>query len=263
MYTKHLPIGPYRTLASLAALCTLFTSGNIASAQTQAAAAPTNTAPTKIPWDTTAAVGVTLTRGNSRTFLATFGLDTKRKWNKNEAMFGIGAGYGDDKGVQNTEFVNGFGQYNRLFSDRCYGGLRVDGSYDGIAGLDYRVRISPLAGYYLIKQDNMSLSVEVGPAAVFEKHKNADSETYVGFRAGERFDYKLSATTKFWEALDYVPRIDKWSEVYVLTFEAGIDAAINKHFSLRTVFQNIYDSAPSAGHLHDDMRLVAGAAYKF
>jgi len=46
-------------------------------------AAPAATAPAEPPppkWDTTAAAAVTLTRGNSETFMATLSLDTKRKW---------------------------------------------------------------------------------------------------------------------------------------------------------------------------------------
>ena len=36
-------------------------------------------------WVTTAAAALTLTRGNSETFLATLSLDTKAKWEKDEA----------------------------------------------------------------------------------------------------------------------------------------------------------------------------------
>ena len=35
-------------------------------------------------WVTTAAAGLTLTRGNSENFLATLSLDTKRKWERDE-----------------------------------------------------------------------------------------------------------------------------------------------------------------------------------
>ena len=236
---------------------------SLVSAQHQTAAATNAPPPPKHPWETTAAAGLTLTRGNSKTLLATLSLDSKRKWEGNEALFGIAGGYGEDKDTKNTEFVNAFGQYNRLFSHRFYGGLRLDGVYDGIAQLDYRVRLSPLAGYYLIKETNTTLVVETGPSAVFEKHRGQGEETYLGFRAGERFEHKLSASTRLWESLDYVPRVDAWTEKYVITAEAGIDSAINKHWSLRVLFQDVYDSAPTAGRTSNDMRLVAGAAYKF
>ncbi len=90
---------------------------------------------------------MTLTRGNSRTLLATLSLDAVRKWEQNEALFNIAGGYGEDKDVKNTEFIQGAAQWNHLFTDRFYAGLRLDAIYDGIAQLDYRVRLTPVAGY--------------------------------------------------------------------------------------------------------------------
>jgi putative salt-induced outer membrane protein YdiY len=235
----------------------------LASAQAQAVAPAPNTN----RWESTAAAAITLTRGNSESFMGTLSLDTKRKWERDEAAFGIAGGYGesttDDVYTKNTEFIKGFGQYNHLFSDRFYGGLRLDGEYDGIAGVDYRFKISPLAGYYLIKNDKMTLAVEAGPALVFENLESEPSRSYWAARFGERFEYKITPTTKFWESLDYIPQIDRWSENYLLNFEAGIDTAITKHWSLRVVFQDMYASEPAAGRKHNDLRLLAGTAYKF
>jgi putative salt-induced outer membrane protein YdiY len=235
----------------------------LASGQDQNAPTTNAPPPPKDPWETTAAAGFTLTRGNSRTELATLSLDTKRKWDSNEALAGAQAGYGEDRDVRNTDFATAFAQYNRLFTERFYAGLRVSFNYDGIADLSYRVTVSPLAGYYLIKSTNTTLSVEVGPALVCEKFEHQDPDSYWGFRAGERFDHKLSATTKIWESISYVPQVDRWSQNYVLTGEAGIDAAITKQWSLRVVFQDIYDSLPAKGRLKNDVRLIAGTAYKF
>ena len=74
----------------------------ITSAQGQAAAAPPPPPPETLAWVTTAAAGVTLTRGNSDTFLATLSLDTKRKWEKDEVDLGVSGGYGDNT-VNNVE----------------------------------------------------------------------------------------------------------------------------------------------------------------
>ena len=250
---------PQRGLALATAL---FIGTGLASGQDQNLPA-TNAPPPKSPWETTAAAGLTLTRGNSQTELATLSLDTKRKWDKNELLFGVGVGYGKDHSVENTEFVTAFGQYNRLMTDRFYIGLRASYNYDGIADLTYRVSVGPLAGYYLIKATNTTLTVEAGPSAVFEKFQDQSENTYVGLRLGERFEQKLSATTKFWQSLSYVPEVDKWSEKYIITAEAGIDAAITKQWSLRVVAQDIYDSEPATGREHNDMRLIAGTAFKF
>jgi len=77
----------------------------------------------RIPGKPPPPAGLTLTKGNSDTLLITLGLDTKRKWERNEAAFGVAGGYGENNNVKNNEFVTAFGQYNRLFTERLYAGL--------------------------------------------------------------------------------------------------------------------------------------------
>ena len=241
---------------------TLLLTGSIA-----LAADPAPIPAEKTNWVTTAAAGATLTRGNSENFLVTLSLDTKRVWEHDDLAFGISGGYGDsttdNKYTQNTKFLQGFGQYNYRLTERFYVGLRLDGQYDGIAGVDYRIKITPLAGYYLIKDDKMSLAAEVGPSAVFEKLQGETEDTYCAIRFAERFEYKLTATTKIWETLGYAPQVDDWVANYLLNAEVGIDAAITTHLSLRVVFQDMYASEPAPGKKNNDIRLLAGVAYKF
>lgn len=255
---------PWRTPTIATVITTaLLLAAALAQAQEEKRSLTNAPAPPKNPWETTAGAGFTLTRGNSDTMLATLTLDTKKKWAHDEAAFGAAAGYGTENDNRNADFYNAYAQYNHLFTERFYAGLRVSGNYDGIAHLSYRVTVSPLAGYYLIKNTNTTLAVEIGPAVVFEKFWYQPPDTYMAFRAAERFEQKLSATTKFWESVSYVPDVKKWSEKYVLTAEAGIDAAITKKWSLRVVGQDIYDSQPANGREKNDFRLIAGTAYKF
>ena len=92
-------------------------------------------APEKPGWETTAAAGLTLTSGTKDTFLATVGLNTGRKWERDELAFGISGGYGNDDNnptkttEDNTKFIQGYGQYNRLVHRpvlrRCAAGRRL------------------------------------------------------------------------------------------------------------------------------------------
>ena len=142
MITKQEHAGSRRAMALAVALVCV--GSGLTFAADEAAPAPQK------GWDTTAAAGATLTRGNSETFLATLSLDTKRKWENDEAGFGISGGYGESKvnnvNTKNTEFLQGYGQYNRLFTNRFYGALRLDGQYDGIAGIDTASKSAPWPG---------------------------------------------------------------------------------------------------------------------
>lgn len=225
--------------------------------------------PEKKGWETTAAAGLTLTSGTKDTMLATVGINTSRKWEKDEFALGVAGGYGEDDNnptkttTANTEFVSAFAQYNHLLTERFYVGVRLDFLYDGIANLDYRFTLSPLAGYYFIKNTNTTFAVEVGPAAVTEKYRGEESDTYFGIRFAERFEHKISDSTKIWETVSYVPQVDRWTENYVITAEAGIDTAITKKWSLRVVLQDVYTSEPGPGSEYNELRLIAGTAYKF
>ena len=244
----------------VAAAATLAIGCGVANAQTPAPEKPAE----KPKWEGAVNAGLTLTSGNSDTLLATMGANAKKKWDKNELMFGANGGYGESEDVKNADFVSAYGQFNHLFTEKFYGGVRVDGNYDGLADLTYRFNITPLAGYYFIKNDKTLLSAEVGPSLVIERYfGEADNDSYLGVRFGQKFEHKLTDTTKIWEYADYTPQIDRWAEKYLVNVEVGISTAINKTWSLRVVGQFIYDSEPAPGRQKDDLRLIAGTEYRF
>jgi hypothetical protein len=71
-------------------------------------------APKPPGWETSAAAGVTLTRGNSDTLPATLSLDTKRSGKETRLAASPPVTRNDD--TKNTEFVKGYAQYNHLFT---------------------------------------------------------------------------------------------------------------------------------------------------
>lgn len=228
-------------------------------------------APDTNRWESVASLGVTLTRGNSETFLGTIGVNSQRKWSKAEALLGANAGYGentvkDDAGNEETtttdKYAKGFGQYNYLFSDKVYGGLRVDAQYDAVAGVDYRVTLSPLVGYYLIKKPETMLGVEAGPGFVAENLSDEKSDQYVTLRLAERFEHKFGDKGKVWQSAEFLPRLEDFGD-YVLNAELGASAAITKAIELRIVLQDTYRSEPPSGRENNDLKIIAGVGYRF
>jgi putative salt-induced outer membrane protein YdiY len=229
-------------------------------ASAQEAAAPAKT------WQSSVALGATLTRGNSDSFLGTLSVESKRVWQRNELLLNAAFGYGENKVdgeyAKSQDYLRGSAQWNRLFSDRFYGGLRLTGEHDDIADLDYRLGASPMLGYYLIKNQNMSLAVEGGPSFIYER-QGGDETFYVALRFAERFEWKISKTTRVWQTAEYLPEVDDWSNNYIINFEAGIDTKITQAWSLRLVAQDTYDNEPAAGREKNDFKLLAGIAYTF
>jgi putative salt-induced outer membrane protein YdiY len=221
-------------------------------------------------WESVAAADLALTRGNSESFLATISLNTVRKWTNNEVLLGGGAGYGDNTttdaaGVKTTsktqDYLKGYGQFNHLFTERLYAGLRVEGLHDDIADINYRFTISPLAGYFLIKQTNTFLSVELGPSFVFQQ-LGEDTSSYVGLRLGERFEHKFNGGAKVWETVEFIPQVTDFNN-WIMNAEVGISAPITKSFDVRLVAQDSYNNQPAEGRLKNDLKLLAGIGYRF
>lgn len=228
-------------------------------AQVQPTPPPQTPPPPK--WEKTAAVGLTLTRGNSDTALFTGNVLGTRKSPVDEWAVGADASYGEDDGDKNNEALHGFIQYNRLFTEKWYAYGRLDGLHDAVADLEYRFTFSPGVGYYFIKNATTRLSLEGGPAFIYEK-QGTDARGYVALRAAERFEHKINDKTKIWQSLEYLPQVDDFGN-YILNAEIGVDTALTEKLSLRAFIVDTYDNEPAPGREKNDMKLVTAIAYKF
>jgi hypothetical protein len=222
-------------------------------------------------WETVATVGVTLSHGNSKNFLATGSLATKRSWSADELLMNATAGYGENttkdalgRSVDNTtdNYIRAAAQWNHLFTERIYAGVRITGEHDEIAGITYRFTATPLAGYYFVKQTNAFLSAEVGPGYVREKLFSDDVHNYLAIRFGERGEYKFKSGARIWENVEWFPKVQDFND-YFVNAEAGVSAPISKGFSVSLVMQDSYRSVPAKGKLHNDFKLIAGLSYTF
>ncbi len=213
-------------------------------------------------WETTAALGFTLTQGNSDTVLATLNVLGLKKWELNELSAGFNGSYGEAEGVQNNGLARGGIQYNRLIGDGTsyyYG--KVDLLNDAIADVNYRLSVSPGYGYYFRNDDKMTLSAEVGPGYILERVSSINDD-YLTLRVGEKFEYKISDRARVWQSLEYLPQVDDF-ENFLIVAEVGVESDLTEKMSLRVSLQDNYDNQPAAGRKSNDLRLVTGIGYKF
>ncbi len=221
-----------------------------------------NPPPTAMPaWEKSAALGLTLTRGNSDTLLTTGNILAAKKEKDNEISLGADATYGENNSVKNNEMLHGFAQYNRLFSERTYGYLRFDALHDAVADVEYRLTLSPGAGYYFIKDEITHLSTEAGPAFIYEK-QGGKSTGYIALRIAEKFEHKLNDRARIWQSLEVLPQVDNFDNT-IFIGEIGVEATLTEKLSLRTYLQDTYDNQPAPGREKNDLKLVAAVAYKF
>ena len=212
-------------------------------------------------WETSAALGLTLTKGNSDTLMFTADALTSRKYTHDELSFGVSLSYGEQNDVKNNEAAKAFGQWNHLFTDRFYGYVRAEALRDDIADIDYRITLSPGVGYYFIKNEKMLLSVEGGPGAIIEK-QGGEEQTYLVGRVAERFEYKFNDKAKVWQMAEFLPQLDDFDN-YIINAEVGVEASITARTALRAVLQDTYDNEPAPGRKKNDLKLVTSVVVKF
>lgn len=234
---------------------------------------------TNSPWEGTASVGLTVTRGNSENVLFTANAKMARKGPLNEIAFGADGAYGEstttskrdsvtflktENTTKNANFMHGFFQYNRIFDEQLYGYVRLDALHDDIADISYRIALSPGLGHYFIKKPNTRLSAEVGPGVILQRTSGAEANTdvYATLRVAERFEHKFNDSVKMWQSLEFLPQVDRFGN-YLINFEIGAEAALTKSVSLLTYLQDNYDNEPAAGRKNNDLKLVAAIGVKF
>ena len=247
-----------RTIASLLVAASVAGIHSRALAQAEAPLTPPEPPP---KWESSAFAGLTLTSGNSETVLFTANFKTQKKEKKNEWAFGLDGAYGENDSERNTAIAHAVGQYNRLFTDRWFGYMRVDALHDDIADVSYRVTAGPGIGYYVIKKKETTLAVEAGPGVVFERVGGTD-DTYMTVRIAERFEHKFGDRARIWQLLEFLPQVDEF-ENHIINAEIGVEASLTKKTLLSVVLQDTYDSQPAPGRKHNDLKLVSGITYKF
>jgi putative salt-induced outer membrane protein len=254
------------TYSSMALLCAGWGAGSaVAQTATPPATIPTNTPP---KWVSSAALGLTLTRGNSDTTTLSASANSERKWEANDLTLGIDGLYGTEKtgnakSTETADLLHGFVQENRAFTDRFYGYARIDGLHDGIADIQYRLTLAPGVGYYFIKEKTADLSLEVGPGWIDEKLGN-EYLNYATLRVAEKFHYAISDRSRVWESVEWLPQVDNFNN-YIINAEVGIEADLtkSKKLGLRCTLDDTYDNVPAAGRLKNDLKLITAIAYKF
>ena len=212
-------------------------------------------------WETTASAGLTITSGNSDSILANAQILSLKKWDQNEIRLGADATYGELDNEKNVEGLHGFGQYNRLFTERAYGYLRLDGLHDAIADIEYRFTFSPGVGYYFIKNPQTSLSGEVGPAFIYEK-VGGEETGYFTDRLAERFEHKFNDNVRIWQSIEFLPQVDDFNN-FLINAEVGVESKLTERLAMKVFAIDNYDNEPAPGRKENDLKVVTALAYTF
>ena len=226
-------------------------------------------APAK-PWNTSVALGVNLTTGNSKTLLTQASILSEFKGAENELRLGAVGNYGEtevtaadgekqsDVNVQNAR---AFSEYRRRFGEKNYGYLNAEISHDRIADIDFRLVVGPGLGHSFIKTADVDLGADAGVAYIHDRNGDGSNKDNVALRLAQRYEQKLTATSKLWESIEYLPAFRDFGD-YLLNSEIGAEAALNATLNLRVVAQDKFNNRPPDGREKNDLLLIAGVSMK-
>lgn len=219
-------------------------------------------------WDTSLALGVHVTDGNSRTLLGSARLASQREVAEHTLRLGLEGVYGEntvanelgeEESQVTAESAKASASYRYALSGTYfYGDSAV--LHDDTADVEYRATVGVGLGYSVVKTDNASVGVEGGAGYLWEDVADL-TDNYVTLRVAVISERRLSKTAKVWESVEYVPRADDLDD-YLLAGEIGVEAAVDSSLSLRVVVQDRYDSTPAAGREENDVAVISSLSWQ-
>jgi len=218
-------------------------------------------------WQSSVAVGAVVNSGNSENMTVNGALAGSVETDANELRLGVEANYGeaeveqgDGTVIDETNTQNGRAYVNyKQKLDRLYAYSDNSVFHDEIADIDSRLILGLGGGVYVVETENTKIGLEAGASWIREDLADDDDSFWAARFAG-RLDEVLSETAKLWAAVEYLPETDDFDN-YLLNAEAGLEAALNSHLSLRLVVQDRYDSVPPAGKEDNDVSVVSQLVY--
>jgi putative salt-induced outer membrane protein YdiY len=216
------------------------------------------------PWTGSLGVGLSLTSGNSDTSAFNLGFDIKYD-PKTHSVFKAEALYlrSTANGETTADKASALARYEYKFTDRFYAFGQVSYLRDQFKNMTYLVSPMAGAGYYVVKEKTIELSLDGSVGGAFEKDSGYDATSSGAFGAGEAFSWKISPTATFTQRFGALWKMDDTSDSFY-HFEVGLAATLTKSFELKVAYFVDYKNEPRPSTLKKtDTALVAALVYKF
>ena len=125
-------------------------------------------------------------------------------------------------------------------------------------------RLTPLVGYYLIKNTNTTLG---GGSWSFRRVgeilRPGLTDIYCGIRFSERLEHKLTSTTKIWQSVSYVPDVERWMGITSSRPKPALTPPSARNGVCAWCCRMFTPAKCPLGIDNNELRLIAGTAYKF
>lgn len=206
-------------------------------------------------WDLSVAMGFNLTQGNADTTLLTGQAKALREIENDIYNLELNGAFGKQESVDTQRYIRADAGYKRLFEGNWYGTGSIGFLADDIAAIDYRLLLNPGLGYFLIKNEITSLSLESGPSYVFQK-QGGTKDNFVAWRVANGYDWKISETAKIFQTTEYLLNVEETNDS-LINAAFGIEASLTSKLALVWAIRDRYDNLPAPGLEKNDVAITS------
>jgi putative salt-induced outer membrane protein YdiY len=206
--------------------------------------------------------GLDMNRGN--TDQDTYHVDAESifRWPDDRVTLGGSGDLEKSNGDKTKQQATLGGKYDRFLSKQWYLYSGLGFEHDKFADLTLRTTVSAGSGYQIYETDRTNLSIEAGPAYIWEDFDKGEDDDYAAAHWGLRFDHYL---VEAWKLQAFHRHSLDWSvedaSAYLLKTQTGLRIPIFD--SLQATVQVNYDrdNAPAPGTKKNDYEYLLTGGY--
>ena len=207
-------------------------------------------------------LGLDMNRGN--TDQDTYHVDAESifRWPDDRVTLGGSGDLEKSNGDKTKQQATLGGKYDRFLSKKWYLYSGLGFEHDKFADLTLRTTLSAGSGYQIYETDRTNLSIEAGPAYIWEDYDTSKDDDYAAAHWGLRFDHYL---VEAWKLQAFHKHTLDWSvedsSAYLFTSATGLRIPILD--SLQATVQVNFDrnNSPAAGAKKDDYEYLLTGGY--
>lgn len=214
-------------------------------------------------WSGDFRVGLGYSSGNTDTSSASAGAEVRRVTDIDTFRIYANTNYEERDNETSAQRTWGGSDYEYNFTDRWYGKAYLILENDKFKDLTLRTTVGLSTGYKFIKEDDMLLQGDIGPAYINENYRgDTEDRDFVALAIGERFEWKISDGQMLIQTLQIFPNTEKFSDT-LFTATLSYRQTLTGNLYLDIALADEYDTEPADGKERNDFRSTLGLGYSF
>jgi len=207
-------------------------------------------------------VGLDMNRGN--TDQDTYHVDAESifRWADDRVTLGGSGDLEKSNGEKTSQQATLGGKYDHFMSKQWYLYSGLGFEHDKFADLTLRTTLSAGSGYQIYETDRTNLSIEAGPAYIWEDYDKSEDDDYAAAHWGLRFDHYL---VEAWKLQAFHKHTLDWSleDASAYLFKSATGLRIPIFDSLQATVQVNFDrnNNPAPGAKKDDYEYLLTGGY--